>query len=144
MTTNFFSLLSFVAVLGSGIRDPGSGMGKNQDPGSGINIPDPPHWSYRTARLHRLEESIPGLLKSLKILSRRFADPNPYTEMLRIRNSSTHKTICIGTVLCSQIMICMDHYDFADQDINYYLNQTTYQDSLLCSTGITHSYGKEM
>jgi hypothetical protein len=29
---------------GSGIRDPGSGMGKNQDPGSGINIPDPPHW----------------------------------------------------------------------------------------------------
>jgi hypothetical protein len=24
-------------------RDPGSGMGKNQDPGSGINIPDPPH-----------------------------------------------------------------------------------------------------
>jgi hypothetical protein len=27
----------------SGIRDPGSEMGKNQDPGSGINIPDPPH-----------------------------------------------------------------------------------------------------
>jgi hypothetical protein len=43
MTTNFFSLLSFVAVFGSGIRDPGSGMGKNQDPGSGINIPDPQH-----------------------------------------------------------------------------------------------------
>ncbi len=38
MTKNFFSL-SYVAVL-----DPGSGMGKNQDPGSGINIPDPPHW----------------------------------------------------------------------------------------------------
>ena len=36
MTTNFFSPLSFVAVFGSGIRDPGSGMGKNQDPGSGI------------------------------------------------------------------------------------------------------------
>ena len=31
-------------VFGSGIRDPGSGMGKNQDPGSGINIPDPQHW----------------------------------------------------------------------------------------------------
>jgi hypothetical protein len=31
MTTNFFSPLSFVAVL-----DPGSGMAKNQDPGSGI------------------------------------------------------------------------------------------------------------
>jgi hypothetical protein len=25
--------------------DPGSGMGKNQDTGSGINIPDPPHWA---------------------------------------------------------------------------------------------------
>ena len=34
----------FVAVFGSGIRDPGSGMGKNQDSGSGINIPDPQHW----------------------------------------------------------------------------------------------------
>ncbi len=51
MTTNFFVPLSFVAVSGSGIRDPGSGirdpgsgMGKNQDPGSGINIPDPHHW----------------------------------------------------------------------------------------------------
>jgi hypothetical protein len=32
MTTNFFSPLSFVAVFGSGIPDPGSGMGKNQDP----------------------------------------------------------------------------------------------------------------
>ncbi len=38
MITNFFSPLSFE------IRDPGSGMGKNQDPGSGINIPDLPHW----------------------------------------------------------------------------------------------------
>jgi hypothetical protein len=47
MTTNFFSLLSFVAVFGSGIRDPGSGMGKNQDLGSGINIPDPPHCEIR-------------------------------------------------------------------------------------------------
>jgi hypothetical protein len=35
MTTNFFSPLSFVAVFGSGFRDPGSGMGNNQDPGSG-------------------------------------------------------------------------------------------------------------
>jgi hypothetical protein len=43
MTTNFFSPLSFVAVFGSGIRDQGSGMGKNQDPGSGINVPDPQH-----------------------------------------------------------------------------------------------------
>ena len=33
LTSKFFSPLSFVAVFGSGIRDPGSGMGKNQDPG---------------------------------------------------------------------------------------------------------------
>jgi hypothetical protein len=36
MTANFFSALSFVPVLGSGIWD-----GKNQDPGSGM---DPQHW----------------------------------------------------------------------------------------------------
>jgi hypothetical protein len=36
MMTNFFSLFSFVAVFGSGIRDPGSG----------INIPDPQHWFH--------------------------------------------------------------------------------------------------
>ncbi len=41
MTTNFFSPLSFAAVLGSGIRDPGSGMGKNQDPGSEIRDKHP-------------------------------------------------------------------------------------------------------
>jgi hypothetical protein len=44
MTINFFSPHSFIAVFGSGIRDPGSGMGKNQDPGFGINNPDPQHW----------------------------------------------------------------------------------------------------
>ena len=40
LTTDRFSPLSkFYLSL-----DPGSGMGKNQDPGSGINIPDPQHW----------------------------------------------------------------------------------------------------
>jgi hypothetical protein len=31
-----------------GIRDPRSGIrdGKNPDPGSGINIPDPQHWTW--------------------------------------------------------------------------------------------------
>jgi hypothetical protein len=50
MTSNFFSPLSFVAVFGSGIRDPRSGIRdlgwvkfRIQDPGSGINIPDPQH-----------------------------------------------------------------------------------------------------
>jgi hypothetical protein len=33
MTTKFFSPLSFVAAFESGIPVPGSGMGKNQDPG---------------------------------------------------------------------------------------------------------------
>jgi hypothetical protein len=36
LTKKIFSPLSFLPVFGSG-------MGKNQDPGSGINIPDPPH-----------------------------------------------------------------------------------------------------
>ncbi len=41
LTTTFFSPLSFVAVFGSGTRDPGSGMGNNQDPGSGIRDKHP-------------------------------------------------------------------------------------------------------
>ncbi len=36
-----FSPSSFVAVVGTGIRDSGSWMDKDQDPGSGINIRDP-------------------------------------------------------------------------------------------------------
>ena len=44
IATSFFSPPSFVAVFGSGIRDPGSGTGKNQNPGSGTNIQDPQHW----------------------------------------------------------------------------------------------------
>jgi hypothetical protein len=38
-----FSPSSFGTVVESGIRDPGSRMDKNQDPVSGINIPDPQH-----------------------------------------------------------------------------------------------------
>jgi hypothetical protein len=41
MTKKMFSPLSFVAVFASGIRDPGSGMGKNQDPRSGIRDKHP-------------------------------------------------------------------------------------------------------
>ncbi len=52
MKTNFISPLSFLLFLdpGSWIRDPGSGMGKNQDPESGINIPDPQHWFFSDLR----------------------------------------------------------------------------------------------
>ncbi len=42
MTANFFFTPVFHCCFW--IRDPGSGMGKNQDRGSGINIPDPQHW----------------------------------------------------------------------------------------------------
>jgi hypothetical protein len=41
-----FSHLSFVAVFGSG-------MAKNQDPGSGINIPDPQHWLFSQMFSHK-------------------------------------------------------------------------------------------
>ncbi len=40
MTSNLFHPSLLLLFL-----DPGSGMAKNQDPGSGINIPDPQHWS---------------------------------------------------------------------------------------------------
>jgi hypothetical protein len=70
MTTHFFSPLSFVAVFGSGIQDPGSGMGKNQDPGSGINIPDPQHW--HRCRTHAAVAHIPGASKiKLKNLNKK-------------------------------------------------------------------------
>jgi hypothetical protein len=39
MTKKFFHPSSSLRFL-----DPGSGMGKNQDAGSGINIPDSQHW----------------------------------------------------------------------------------------------------
>jgi hypothetical protein len=37
-----------------GIRDPGSEIrdGKNPDPGSGINIPDPQHWYHHYVWIH--------------------------------------------------------------------------------------------
>jgi hypothetical protein len=34
----------FTPVLSLLFLDPGSGIAKNQDPGSGKNIPDPQHW----------------------------------------------------------------------------------------------------
>ncbi len=60
---------SFVAVVGSGVRDPGSGMDKSQDPRCGINIPDPQHlWKFTIFGGIDSLESIPGLLNlKLKI-----------------------------------------------------------------------------
>jgi hypothetical protein len=45
MTTNFFHPCLSLLLL-----DPGSGMGKNQDPVSGINIPDPQHFEEHEHR----------------------------------------------------------------------------------------------
>jgi hypothetical protein len=42
MTTNFFHPSLLLLFL-----DAGSGMGKNQDPRSGINIADPQHWIFQ-------------------------------------------------------------------------------------------------
>jgi hypothetical protein len=47
---------------GSGIRDPGSGMGKNQDPGSGINIPDPQHCFLHSINCACAGEAVEGQL----------------------------------------------------------------------------------
>jgi hypothetical protein len=46
LTTNFFHPSLLLLFL-----DPESGMGKDQDPGSGINIPDPQHWKKETNTL---------------------------------------------------------------------------------------------
>ncbi len=44
MTKKFFHPSFFLLFW---IWDPEFGMGKNQDPGSGINIPDPPHCFHK-------------------------------------------------------------------------------------------------
>jgi hypothetical protein len=46
MTKSFLGPYHLLLFLdpGYGIQDPGSGMGKIQDTGSGIIIPDPQHW----------------------------------------------------------------------------------------------------
>ncbi len=51
----FFSSLSFLLLF----MDPGSGMGKNQDPESGINIPDLQHKPYHYLALVRYAYFLP-------------------------------------------------------------------------------------
>jgi hypothetical protein len=56
-------MISFSPILVL-LLDPGFGMDKNQDPGSGINIPDPQHWLGHTgvrgfpSQLHLVNELI--------------------------------------------------------------------------------------
>jgi hypothetical protein len=55
------------------IRDPRSGMGKNLDPGSRINIPDPQHWLGHL--IWQRGELTPGLLAGhVKMISRKTAE----------------------------------------------------------------------
>ncbi len=49
------------------IRDPRSGMGKYQIPGSGINIPDPQHWLWKRIRkFFGFTDSNPSLIVGRK------------------------------------------------------------------------------
>jgi hypothetical protein len=57
MTTIFFHPSLLFLDPGSEIRDPESGMGKNQDPGSGIYIPDSQHCLTYTVDPSPLPES---------------------------------------------------------------------------------------
>jgi hypothetical protein len=100
--TAIFSPLSFVAVFGSGIRDPGSeirdpgseirdpgsGMGKNQDSGSEINIPDPQHCTHTK----RLPSS--GRILVVRILEVSFFFSS---EALLVLVESDHRQIVSGS-----------------------------------------------
>jgi hypothetical protein len=72
LTKIFFSPLSFLPVFGSGIRDPGSGMCKNQDPGSGI-----------TSRIRNTACKMFGLFKS-SILVYIIAYHQPWVKVMLI------------------------------------------------------------
>ncbi len=99
LTKIFFSPLSILPVFGSGIRDPGSGMGKNQDPGSGINIPDPQHCcnlkqSRELTDLIKMFYVIKGgcsANKLCKLLIRKFADINNLLDLRTLRKCGTSR-----------------------------------------------------
>jgi hypothetical protein len=60
LRNHFFA---FWRQFGSGIRD-----GKESDPGSGINIPDPPHWTQLWATISTFTASM-SILMSRKAIS---------------------------------------------------------------------------
>ncbi len=71
-----FSSLSFVAVFGSEIWDPGSGTDKNQDPWSGINIPDPQHWYFLRKIFFHSKTSF------LSLISRKYVPENYFSPQI--------------------------------------------------------------
>ncbi len=58
--TPFFHCCFWIRDPRPGIRDPGSGMGKNHDPGSGIDIPDPQHRFPFRLRLWKVLVLVPA------------------------------------------------------------------------------------
>jgi len=90
-----------------GIRDPGSGMGKNPDPESGINIPDPQHWFFDDF-FSKLRASFvlvdPDAYLTLD------PDPGPANQPIRIRiqthgNKLQHNLFHINPFVLTRILL---------------------------------------
>jgi hypothetical protein len=86
MTSNFFhsSVLLLFLDPRSGIQDPGSGIGKNQVPGSGINIPNLQHCVYLIFLYKGLQREIflgvTSQSKLLGLLVNRISAPPPHPQ----------------------------------------------------------------
>ncbi len=103
LKNNFFTSPCFL-----GIRDPGSEMGKNPDPGSGINIPDPQHCIKLTFFI-----SGKGLVKLT--MSVRKID--------KFREKLTRLNILIKRIFCSDINLIFSAFsDGRVQSLNPVLN----------------------
>jgi hypothetical protein len=91
MTTIFFHPSILFLFL-----DPRSGMGKNKDPGSGMNIPDPQHWLQIPITLMRSRIRIHKKL-GLTTLEERAQDRHdPGLLMEKDMVKSAHITMCRG------------------------------------------------
>jgi hypothetical protein len=100
MTTNFFSPLSFVAVFGSGIRDPRSGIRdpgwvkiRIRDPGSGLSIPDQQHWPIRNS-------FFPDTAGSGSGISGSGSQTYIFESILKIYSVKTNNFLNIGPNIC--------------------------------------------
>jgi hypothetical protein len=78
---------------GSKVRDPGSGMGKNQDPGSGLNIPDPQHWPIRNS-------FFPDTAGSGSGISGSGSQTYIFESILKIYSVKTNNFLNIGPNIC--------------------------------------------
>ncbi len=112
--TNYFSLFSFVAVFESGIQNLASGIDKNQDPGNGINIPDPQHW-------------IPVQFGSIDIISLKLLDVSLFTFFEAGDSQDTSKSQASATAKqgCSSSNI----RDTDMEDVDNFVESLKYEDS---------------